>query len=195
VVTGVRVYLHPDWAWAANWPATPVSDLALVELDRAVWLPPQRLAPDTVDDADPVRLVGWGLTTFPPPPGGDPRPAILQERDTTALPAASCEGGFIGTGEICVGNGACFGDSGSPALRRVGSPRWTEVGLDSRETQHTDPCGRPAVYTDTAYPPFRTWIRHTITTRRILPCTCPPVTTPDPAAQDRITALTPTINR
>jgi secreted trypsin-like serine protease len=196
--TGVRVYLHPDWMWGVNWPATPVSDLAVVELNRDILLPALPIAGQQVEDGGPVRLVGWGLTIFPPT-SADPLPKILQELDTTRLPATDCTGGFIGTGEICTNDGACFGDSGSPALRQVTglqpgtrSP-WASVGLASRETTDTGPCAGPDVYTDTTFGPFRTWIYTTILQRQTRPCTCPPVVL-DPASRARMTALKPAIS-
>jgi Trypsin len=101
----------------------------------------------------PVRLLGWGLTVFPPPPSATP-PALLQEQDTARLSATMCEGGFIGAGEGRFGGGACYGDSGGPALRRVtgtqaGAPAaWASVGIASRVAGNT--CGT-SVYTDPTY--------------------------------------------
>ncbi len=78
VITGKRVYLPPTWAWGTNWPTTPVSDYALVELQRPVWAPLMPLGNRQVPEASPVRLLGWGLTVFPPPPGTT-APKMLQE--------------------------------------------------------------------------------------------------------------------
>jgi hypothetical protein len=197
--TGTRVYLHPDWMWGTNWPDTPVSDLALVELDHDIRLPALPIAGQQVGEGDPVRLVGWGLTAFPPA-SVDPLPKTLQEVDTTRHPVADCAGGFIGTGEICTNKGACFGDSGSPALRRTSGVQrgtrspWAAVGLASRETSDETPCGSPSVYTDATYAPFRTWIYTTILQRQVRPCTCPPVTL-DRASRARMTALKPTFRK
>ncbi|QOC89650.1 S1 family peptidase [Micromonospora craniellae] len=174
VVTGKRVFLHPQWRWGVNYPAEPVSDYALIELARPVRadLLPTALRQAPVGGG--VRAVGWGLTEFPPGPGVTP-PARLHQRDITRLPDAACDGGFIGRGEICVSTGPCFGDSGSPLLRkapghRVGAgPAWVSVGTASRETSADDPCGKPTVYTDASYPRHRVWTFDTIRTVKVQP--------------------------
>lgn len=195
VVTGKQVYLHPDWMWGM--PGRPVSDLALVELTSAVPLPLMPVSGWQVGEGDPTRLIGWGLTAYPPP-AGTTIPVTLQERDTTRLPSTECTGGFIGAGETCLGTGACFGDSGGPALRRAGAGhhgirRWTSVGIASRETREADPCGGPSVFTDPTYAPFRAWIFTMIFKPRIQPCTCPPVHTMDAAGSARMNLLKPLI--
>jgi hypothetical protein len=126
---------------------------------------------------------------------------MLQERDTTRLPAAACEGGFIGDAETCVGTGACFGDSGGPALRQLSSdhssrrPSWASVGVASRETSEENPCGGAAVYTDATYGPFRVWILTTILKRKVQPCTCPPVLAMNTTSSPRMNLLKPLIVR
>ena len=195
VATGKQVYLHPDWMWGV--PGKPVSDLALVELTSAVPLPPMPVSGRQVGIADATRLIGWGLTEFPPS-AGTTIPVTLQQRDTTRLPSTVCVGGFIGAGETCLGAGACFGDSGGPALRpagagRHGVRRWASVGIASRETSEEDPCGRPAVFTDPTYAPFRAWILTTIFKPTIRPCTCPSVHTMDATGSARMNLLKPLI--
>jgi hypothetical protein len=143
LVTGKKVHLHPDWTWGTTWPAAPVADLALVELARPVRTPLLRLATGQVPEGAAVRLIGWGITAHPPAPGTVP-PAILQQRDSSRLPDAACTGGFIGTGDICMDRGACYGDSASPALRRVAFGHlptrvWASVGLVSRAGKHRQP--------------------------------------------------------
>lgn len=169
VAIGKRIFLHPDWMWASI-PGEPVADLALVELTNSVPAPLMPVSWRPIRPADPARLIGWGLTQYPPP-AATSIPEMLQERNTARLPDAACAGGFIGVGEACFGTGACFGDSGSPVLRSVGTGRhgirkWASVGVASRETSETDPCDNPAVYTDPTYAPFRDWIITTILTSK-----------------------------
>jgi hypothetical protein len=69
----------------------PVSDLALVELTTTARLPLMPISGRHLGTGDTTRLVGWGLTAYPPP-AGTTIPAILQERDTTRLPDTACVG-------------------------------------------------------------------------------------------------------
>jgi secreted trypsin-like serine protease len=192
VIAAQQIWLHPLWQWATNPTGTPVADLGEIGLAhpvRASVLPLTRW-PKPV--GGPVRLVGWGLTQFPPPAGTVP-PALLHQRDTTRLPLSDCAGGFPGPGEMCLGPGWCFGDSGSAALSRTGGDKWAgwvQVGVASRETDETDPCGKPGVATDPWY--FRSWI--------IAPTLTGPIRqhdtrAPSPAgvAADRIPAFTLTM--
>ncbi|MEV6927065.1 trypsin-like serine protease [Dactylosporangium sp. NPDC051485] len=201
-VTGKAVYLAPTWAWAANWPASPVSDYALVELTRPVAAPPMLLDVVPVPEAGDVRLVGWGLTAYPPTAGP---PSLLQERDTVRLPDGDCAGGFLGLGEVCLGGGACYGDSGSPSLHRLipkpttGQPNrrpvWAANGMASRETSADSPCADPTVYTDLTWMPLRLWVWTTIRDHRSPPCRCAPTGPLDAAGADRVRRLRPAINR
>ena len=189
--TGERVFLHPDWMWGED-TGKPVSDLALVELAKPVWMPTMLLGAHVPGDAGPVRLIGWGLTAYPPA-DGTTIPVTLQQRDTTRLPASFCAGGFIGAGEMCVSGGACFGDSGGPALRQLSGSHlsrypvvWSSVGIASRETNEDTPCGAPSVYTDITYEPFRMWILTTMIHPQVQPCTCPPRQAPAATSTTRM---------
>jgi hypothetical protein len=197
VATGRQVFLPPDWMWGQS-TGQPVSDLALVELTRPVQAPLTRIADRQVTEKDLIRIIGWGLTAYPPP--DTTIPTGLRQRDVTRLPAADCEGGFIGAGEICLSTGACFGDSGGPALRPVpggGRPArhqaWAPVGVASRETSEADPCGATTVYTDPTHAAFRRWIVTTIVTRKAVTCTCPSVRTMTATDRDRMDQLKPLI--
>jgi secreted trypsin-like serine protease len=85
--------------------------------------------------------------------------------------ASLCAAGGITAGEICVGNvngtdGACFGDSGSPALQQVTANRWQVVGGASRETVPF--CGTaPSIYTDLTY--YRDWMYQVMRTGVVPP--------------------------
>lgn len=196
IVTGRRVFLPPGWAWAANWPA-PVSDYALIELSEPVQAPLMPLDALPAGVGDLVRLLGWGLRDFPPTAGP---PVLLQEHDTVRLPAAACGGGFISTDETCLGGGACYGDSGSPAVRKSISTtaetnaRWLQVGIASRETSAERPCIEPTVYTDVTSIRVRIWVWTTVRYRQPQACICAP-TVLDSAAQARIDRLKPKIVR
>jgi secreted trypsin-like serine protease len=186
VVDAKRVYLHPGWAWGSGAPAVPVADLALVELARPVDAALMPLAVRPVAQDAAVRLVGWGYTSFPLEQDAT-QPAMLHERDSTRLPQDACADNDlpITAGELCTGGGACFGDSGSPALR-PGAGMWSSTGIASRETSVTDPCQRPTVYTDVTYAPWRVWVWATILTRQQLPCTCPPNAAQNHMLTDRL---------
>jgi len=167
VVHVTQILPHADWNWAAG--PGPVSDIALLRLDTYVQLQPFEIAP-RLHDRSTVRLLGWGVTE---PSGEGPLPLDLQELNTRLVPAEQCAAAGITAGEICVGNpngtdGACYGDSGGPALQHAGTRRWAAIGGASRET--TPFCGTgPAVYTDATY--FRNWMYQVMRTGQVPPRT------------------------
>jgi hypothetical protein len=132
-------------------PAGP-SDVAVLRLATSVPYPPIEIA-DSVPVGSPIRLLGWGATRDPNP---GPPPVILQQLDTTVLPDSRCG---TGTPELCVSNvdgwrGACYGDSGGPAVMRVGGT-WRLAGTTTAGT--TAICGQgPSIYMDSAA--HRAWI-------------------------------------
>ena len=173
VVHVTQILPHADWNWAAG--PGPVSDIALLRLDTYVQLQPFEIAP-RLHDRSTVRLLGWGVTE---PSGEGPLPLDLQELNTRLVPAEQCAAAGITAGEICVGNpngtdGACYGDSGGPALQHAGTRRWAAIGGASRET--TPFCGTgPAVYTDATY--FRNWMYQVMRTGQVPPQPPPGPTT------------------
>lgn len=128
------------------------SDAALVRLQTPVSYDPIDLTASTpVGSA--IRLLGWGAVTDPEP---SPAPRILQQLDTDIRPDGQCGTGAV---ELCVGNpsgwkGACYGDSGGPAIMRVGGV-WKLAGGTHGGTSAV--CGQgPSVYTDAAY--HKAWV-------------------------------------
>lgn len=109
------------------------ADMALLRLGS-----PSTKTPVPVAAAAPpgsaARLIGWGQTC--PTRGCGAPPVRLRQLDTAILGDHSCAGG----------RGACYGDSGGPAVLD-GPGDWRLVGATSRGTAGT--CGvSPAIYGD-----------------------------------------------
>lgn len=155
VAVGQEVRLYPDWQWGL--PGTPVSDLALIRLSTPILgVPLMPISWGPAATSSTMREIGWGFMTFPPAPGVG-LPVMLQQRDAPLLSLADCApGGFPGTGDICTGPAACYGDSGGPALHQKGGT-WSSYGIASREATEDGSCGN-TVYTDVTHPAFRLWI-------------------------------------
>ena len=124
-------------------------DLALLKLASASTMEPAKIATDAPVGGD-TRLLGWGQTC--PQPGCGQPPIQLQQLDTDIIDDAQCSGIDGGT-ELCIGGGngkgACYGDSGGPAV--TGGPgAWELIGSTSRGDQV---CAQgPSIYNDvTAY--------------------------------------------
>lgn len=157
-----KIVIHPDFDWFEGAPAVEANDIAMLKLDHELDTQPIQLAGagDAAKQGDAVRLLGWGITE-PDTTGTDP--IILQELDTTVGPRGQCGGdGGLTAKELCINNvngtdGPCFGDSGSPALKKGKDGRWKFVGITSRGNRW---CGTtPAIYTDAAK--HRKWIYDT----------------------------------
>jgi secreted trypsin-like serine protease len=101
--------------------------------------------------------------------GDSTLPIMLQEIDSKVVGSKKCKVAGITAGEICVSNvngtdGACFGDSGGPALQKITSKRWSLVGTTSRLA--SEGCGTGnTVYTDSAY--FRRWMYDVMRTGKV----------------------------
>ena len=195
-IAAVRsIELHPDWYWGMP-TGLALSDLAKLHLTHPVRARTTRLATRQVAAGDPLRILGWGLTSWPVPQG-TPVATTLQQRDVVRLPDADCEEGFIGAGELCLSEGTCYGDSGAPDEREVpghhpGVSQWEATGIASRENSAQTACYGPTVYTDLTYPSFRTWLQ-SCQPAPLRPYT--PMLTLDAAARHRINLLKPLIVR
>ncbi|TDD62759.1 S1 family peptidase, partial [Actinomadura rubrisoli] len=125
-------------------------DIALLQLATpAISKPVPIAAGAPVGSA--TRIIGWGQTC--PTQGCGGLPVGLRQLDTSIIADESCSD-ITGETELCVqgggGKGACYGDSGGPAV--TGGPgSWQLAGATSRGTAAS--CGvSPAIYTDvTAY--------------------------------------------
>ncbi|MDQ1656794.1 MAG: hypothetical protein QOD41_1877, partial [Cryptosporangiaceae bacterium] len=131
--------------------ATDDPDVALIELSSAVPQKPIAIAPSAVVGSA-ARIIGWGCHSDPC--GQLPPNPVLQELDTSILADSACGGG---DNYICIGNpnghGACYGDSGGPAVVKAGAD-WQLVGATSGGNGL---CGEnPSIYTDV--PHVRAWI-------------------------------------
>ncbi len=170
VVAGVSAVLpHASWDWATG--PNPVADIAMLKLDRFVQLQPIEVASRLGRRSAVTRILGWGVTE---PSGQAPDiPIDLQELDTRLVAPQRCTAGFISAGEICVNNphgtdGACYGDSGGPALQKVTANRWQVVGGASRTATNEPFCGTaPTVYTDHTY--YRNWMYQVMRTGTVPP--------------------------
>ncbi|MGI5213381.1 S1 family peptidase [Plantactinospora sp. CA-290183] len=150
-----QVVLHPEWDWFAS---GDVGDIAMLRLDRPVPHAPYLPLP-VVDRDGKVRLLGWGTRDM------IDLPEVLQEGDTTLAAAELCAAAAITDDELCVDNrngvAATPGDSGGPALQRIGS-RWVAVGIASRLTVGLPLGAGRAVYTSVAhYAAWMWWVMAT----------------------------------
>jgi secreted trypsin-like serine protease len=171
-----KIVVPDGWTWGAG--PGPVSDIAVLWLDRPVPLPTFPIARAEGDAA--TRIIGWGLTD----PNGTTLPTTLQEVDSHLLPDSACAAAGITAGELCVANphgaGACYGDSGGPALQQH-QDRWAVIGGASRETDPVCGAGPGTVYTDVKY--WELWIRRASLALigPDIPRPTPPPTAPAPA--------------
>jgi secreted trypsin-like serine protease len=146
LVNAARVVRHPS------------SDIAVVQTDRAVGQAPVGIAAAT-SVGQATRIIGWGQTCATPGCGGVP--TTLQELDSSLVSPTRC-GGISSSIEICVNNpggnkGACYGDSGGPAITPGTDGTWLLTGATSRSGGGSTCATAPAIYT--SVPAHRSWIR------------------------------------
>ncbi|GGS16907.1 trypsin-like serine protease [Actinokineospora fastidiosa] len=148
-------------------------DIALVKLAQPVTQAPIPISASAGPTGTVTRLIGWGQTC--PTRGCGGPPSTLQEIDVKVL-ASGCTAGYDPAKELCLGDrqgtGACYGDSGGPAVRNVGG-RWELTGATSRAGQGQPTCGQaPAIYMNV--PAYKSWIDS------VTGGTTPPDDPPDP---------------
>jgi secreted trypsin-like serine protease len=145
-------------------------DIALVRLSQPVKAAPTVIAADSPRGGSDTRIIGWGLTC--PVRGCGNPPVTLQEMDTSVADQQACTGivPFNPDHDLCVGDnnsatGACFGDSGSPALAKVNGG-WQIVGVTSRAQSFV--CAMlAAIYTNATT--YTGWINEHINARVVYP--------------------------
>jgi snapalysin len=146
----------------------PTADIALFPFSQRVSTPVMPLAKIAPAIGQPTRIVGWGLTC--PNPGCGEMPELANELDTSLVADSKCTNTQLpikNAIESCVKNpggknGACYGDSGGPMLKKVNGV-WAIVGITSRPGDDTGVCGAaPAIYTDTTAPAVHDWLVSTI---------------------------------
>jgi secreted trypsin-like serine protease len=139
--------------------AHPTADLALLQLSTSVTQAPVTIASTSGAVGTQTRIIGWGQTC--PTRGCGSAPITLQQLDTSIVADSECSGGGIrAASEICTDNpdntrGACYGDSGGPEIKRVGTA-WQLVGATSRSGGSATCAREPSIYVDVPY--FRSWI-------------------------------------
>ncbi|MEV4165182.1 S1 family peptidase [Nonomuraea dietziae] len=155
-------------------------DIAVLQLQRKIDLPPVRVADDAGPAGTPTRIIGWGKTCDDPKrPSCDKNlPKHLRQLDTIVVPDRRCTL-IAHANEVCVGDrhgrpaGSCNGDSGGPLLRKIAG-RWELVGATSRDGDDvtarkdgsgicaTNPKGGPGVGIWTDVASYKSWIAETI---------------------------------
>ncbi len=125
------------------------TDLTLMHLSQASTLAPVKLAAANPPAGSPVRLIGYGCTSWP----SCSNPSTLQEIDLTILASSRCYAGGGTATDICVSgdrtHSACHGDSGGPAL--VGTRGdWTLVGETHGPGDNNGECATTTLYTGIA---------------------------------------------
>ncbi|MBB4934566.1 secreted trypsin-like serine protease [Lipingzhangella halophila] len=165
-----KIKVHPGYVYYPD--HDEGQDIALVKLDSAVDIEPAKLERRVPRAGTEVRQVGWGHTSNDEISDPTNQPDQLQQLDTQLLSPTRSEcqadengDGSFGAryGDLCIDNpddarGACYGDSGSPLLRKVDGT-WRITGVASRTISLT--CGEsPTVYTSTGA--YDRWIHRVI---------------------------------
>lgn len=126
-----RIDLHPGYKIGGE---TPGNDIAVMIFDRKVTnkkIKPIKFAASPGDVGSEMRVLGYGATCNYGSEHWPCYPAGLQETDLEILPDDRCHN-FDRSVELCAmgknGSQACFGDSGSPTVEKIGQ-EWFLVGI------------------------------------------------------------------
>lgn len=158
VVQADRFVVYGD-GYSSLYASASPGDVALIHLTASVPQAPIAIAPWTPADGTPARILGWGQTC-PTDGCGGPSPT-LRQLDTTVVPDGNCttnRGDIDPASELCIdnpnGQGACYGDSGGPAVTWADNQLWL-VGATSRGTG-SQCANNPSIFSDITV--YRGWI-------------------------------------
>jgi snapalysin len=136
------------------------ADVKLMRLSTASTFAPAPIPTVGHPTGTATRIIGWGQSC--PTRGCGSAPTIARELNTSVVADGNCLG-IIGSVEICTNNtggnqGACYGDSGGPQVRRIsGDSRWFVIGATSRSGNGSAVCATgPSIYGDLVA--IRSWI-------------------------------------
>jgi hypothetical protein len=136
------------------------ADVKLLRLSTTTTFAPAIIPTVGHPTGTATRIIGWGLAC--PTRGCGSAPVTARELNTSVLADSRCLG-IDGPVEICTNNtggnqGACYGDSGGPQVRRIsGDSRWFVIGATSRSGNGSAVCATgPSIYGDLVS--IRSWI-------------------------------------
>lgn len=138
-----RAVVHPEYR-----PPRPDYDIAILLLDRPAGVPPRRIAaPELVDAASSVRVVGFGNTDVMSRGGYGRKRLVDVPIAGSPLVYGADPATEFAAGAPLLDRDSCQGDSGGPAYVYVRG-EWLLAGATSRAVPgSTRPCGDGGVYT------------------------------------------------
>ena len=137
----------------------PTADVKLLRLSTNSSFAPAPIPTVSHPVGTATRIIGWGLAC--PTRGCGSAPVTARELNTSVVADSRCLG-INGPIEICTNNtggnqGACYGDSGGPQVRRLSDSRWRVIGATSRSGNGSAVCATgPSIYSDLVS--IRSWI-------------------------------------
>lgn len=143
---------------------SPNNDVKLLRLSTTTTMAPAPIPTVSHPVGTATRIIGWGLAC--PTRGCGSAPTVARELNTSVVADSRCLG-INAALEICTNNtggnqGACYGDSGGPQVRRIsGDSRWFVIGATSRSGNGSAVCATgPSIYGDLVS--IRSWINTTV---------------------------------